>query len=524
MYTKKFLSAVAAVAIVSTGLFAFETRDSGEIVTRNSNNDLVKGGYIGGTPSNSDLNLSTNQLGDALIFPYYKAGADGWETEIVIRNTSPHATIAKVSVYEHSGSNDAGDFNIYLSPYDVMRFTMKFEGGSVLVFSDDGSVPQKVTNPARGVNNDDAIFEHGEKDPILTLNDLGANEQEGYVIVYGMAQYNDGDTRTNSKYGLNTDELNYHGKHKSLWKDYRRVLDDCRVNWRSAYTSGNMINGMMRNTVPAPDTNIGTSCATTSESVLAEDGYELENFGDVASDTLIGTVRVYKEDGAQSRDLLLPATALSNFTDENMMLWAEGEFAALHDRRIEEGSDSALSKYNVDAVLADSKTFMVSSTYYTFDKNAKANQLTVTQPMKKILGQLVSTNGSRANSIGEYLIQDGSAQGGFQLKYFLRDEDENDPIKIPVVFEEITSPHNVGVDEIVTFRDEMQVIKDTNLELAEGAADPFKNKETSGFAYLNFIGAEEKEGIPAIITQMSGSKVGGVAQTNWIYAPTVSKD
>jgi hypothetical protein len=517
MYTKKILSAVAAVAIVSTGLFAFETNESGEIVTRNSNNELLHGGYLGGTPSNSDLNLSTNQLGDALIFPFYKA-ADGWETEIVIRNTSPHATIAKVSVYEHAGSNDAGDFNVYLSPYDVMRFTMKFEEGSVLVFSDDGSVPQKVTNPSHGVDNDDAIFKHGLEDPILTLNNLGGNEQEGYVIVYGMAQYNDGDTRTHTKYGTNTKELNYHGKHLDLFKDYRRVLDDCRNNWRSAYTTGNMVNGMMRNAVPSPDTNIGETCATTSESVLASEGYQLENFGDVSSDTLIGTVRVYKEDGQQSRDLLLPAKALSNFTDENMMLWAEGEFAALHDRRIEDG------RYNVDAVLADSKTFMVSSTYYTFDKDAIANQITVTQPMKKILAQLVATNGSRANSIGEYLIDDGSAQGGFELKYFLRDEDENDPIKIPIVFEEITSPHNVGADEIITFRDEMQLIKDTSLELAEGAADPFKNKETSGFAYLNFIGADGEEGLPAIVTQMSGSKIGNIAQTNWIYAPTVSRD
>lgn len=512
MYTKKILSAAAALAIASSAVVAFETDTTGKIYAVNSAGDQVAGGYTGGVPAAAELNLSSTQLGDGLIYPFYQAD-EGWATEIIVRNTTPHATVAKASFFGYENSSDAGDFNIYLSPYDVARFTVKLseDGTSVIVESEDGSIPQQVTSPYHGVENDNAIFEHNAHDQILQLEDLKQGERKGYLTIIGMTQYNDGDSRSATKNGANTDVLNYHHKHLELFQDYRRVLDDCRSNWRSAYNQAGMINGMMTVSVPAPDTNIG--CATTSDSVV--DGYDLANFGDVAADSLIGTVRVYKEDGEQSRDLLLPATALRNFTADNMMLWAEGELAALHDRRIEDGA------YLGNDVLADAATFEVSSAYYTFsDDEGAANQLTVTQPMKKILGQLITPT---ASTIGQYMINDGSRYGGFQLSYFLRDEDENDPVEIEVGLTEITSPYNVGTVEASTFPDEMQVITDTDLELSDAASDPFKNKEVAGFAYLTFVGGDANT-IPAIVTQMTGSKVGGIAQTNWIYAPTVQND
>ena len=133
MNTKKILSAVAAVAIVSTGLMAFETDTTQSILNSN---------YVGGVPSQNELNLSTSQKGDALIFPYYYA-QDGWTSEIVIRNTSPYATVAKVSLHDYRDSDDMGDFNIYLSPYDVFRFTIK-DGA---VRTADGSIPTEVLSP-----------------------------------------------------------------------------------------------------------------------------------------------------------------------------------------------------------------------------------------------------------------------------------------------------------------------------------------------------------------------------------------
>ena len=517
MNTKKILSAVAAVALVSTGLLAFETNTAGEI---------KDGTYVGGTPATSDLNLSTNQKGDALIFPYFKDN-DGWKSQMVIRNTSPYATIAKVSLYDHKNSEDIGDFNIYLSPYDVFRFTI--DDGKVLTA--DGSIPTQVLSPRHGPKADKATFldldGNSELLEVLETDSANPDRHEGYVIVYGMAQYHlptEVDIhvdRAASAYGQALDTLPYHRKHEELWKDYRRLLDDCRAGWRSAFIGAGMKDGVMRvKDVPAPDTNIGATCAITSKSVLGDGAeYQLENFGDVHTDTFIGTVRVYKEQGVQSRDLLLPATALANFSENNMYLWAEGEYAALHDRRIEMNAAGTLSWYP-ETMRDDSTTFLTKSAYYTFDAkggdNATgvANQILVTQPTKKIMVQRFGTDNT-SGTVGEFWLKSNSPSGGFALDYYLIDEDENSDIVEPPL-QRITSPHSGAADEL--FNNELQVIKSDNLEDVIEYQDVFTNND--GYSYLNFVGGDNR-GLPAIVTEMVGTKIGEYAQTNWLYTPTI---
>ena len=512
MYTKKILSMAATIALVSTASLAFETNTNGQILAGNT----VSKTYTGGTPATSDLNLSTGLYGDALIYPYFKA-TDGWTTEIIVRNTTPWATVAKVSIYEKTASADIGDFNVYLSPYDVLRFTI-IDG---VVKTADGSVPTTVRNPKHGVDADEATWldldGNSEELEILKLKAANNNQLEGYVVVYGMAQYNDGiDTAANTSYGQVTVNLNYHQKHNELFKDYRRLMDDCRANWRTAFNRNGMKEGVMISGVaggiPAPDTNIAANCVTTSTSIIP--GYDLKNFGDVDANTLTGTVRVFKEDGQQSRDLLLPATAISNFSENNMYLWAEGEFAGIEDRRLQQVGTTDVY-YDKDLVIKDSDAFMTKTALYTFDSKegaAVTNQILVTQPTKRSLGQLFGTPGD--NSTGFYWLEDGSQYGGFQLDYFLLDEDEGADVA-EVGFTRITSPAgNLGT--IPTWKDEMQKITSADLEeLAE--IEEFKNND--GYSFLNFIGATAN-GIPAIVTEMTATKVGGFAQTNWIYAPT----
>ena len=524
MNTKKILSAAAAVALVTTGLLAFETNTGGAILNSN---------YVGGTPAHDSntglptaLELSTTQKGDGLIFPYYKDN-EGWKTQIVIRNTSPYATIAKVSIHEYKQSTDVGDFNIYLSPYDVLRFTI--DDGKILTA--DGSIPTQVLNPRYGATQDKATFldldGNSETLEIRELDGSAGDIHEGYVVVYGMAQYhpnsdyNIHEDRKNSAYGQALLGLPYHQQHEELFKDYRRLMDDCRPNWRKAFIGIGMKNGVInvKNTL-APDVNVGASCVNAGTSSSVVTGHDLRNFGDVHPDTFIGTVRVYKADGEQSRDLLLPATALYNYSENNMYLWAEGEYAAMHDRRIEaRDADDNKSWYPL-TVIEDSDTFLTKSAYYTFDskegENATgvANQVLITQPTKKILVQRYGKDVDEGTQ-GRFWLIDGSQYGGFALDYYLIDEDENSDIIDPPL-ERITSPYTGSADAL--YDDELQKIGSDRLEDHEAYQGLFTNND--GYSYLNFIGGDER-GLPAIVTEMTGTKINGIAQTNWLYTPTV---
>jgi len=529
MYSKKILSTVAAMAVLSTGLMAFDSDELGNIQVGSK----AKAGYAGGVQAQSDLNLSRDQKGDALIFPFWRMD-NGWATEIVVRNTTPKATVAKVVLYAKRDSEELIDFNVYLSPFDAVRFTIK-DG---FITSSDGSIvlPDNAVNPKHGVTHDndstEHLFEHDVKtfkvNPKAIEHANYKGKSVGYAIVYGMTQYNDGDTIVNT--GDDNDRLNYHGgesdadsMHRELFLDYRRVLDDCRPGWRNAYKTNlnskpSFVHGMMTDaikggSVPAPDTNIG--CAGASASVV--DGYDLSNFGDVAKNTLIGTVRVFKAEDEQSRDLLLRATALNNFTDGNMLLWSEGEYAAIQDRRIAEG------KYQEDGIRADAKTFVVKSAYYTYAKDSKENKLIITQPMKRILGQLGNDDEYWSNFSSE------NPYGGFKITNALFDENERiDGELLNITTGTFTSPFNTGTTTDSTYNDELHELRD--LEKEQGTSDdegiPYDGVansdyfgSTNGFIYLTFQGNED--GIPAIITQMTGSKVGHIAQTNWIYAPTI---
>ncbi len=568
MYKKnKMLSAITAVAILSTGAVAFDMTEDGNIFTvkggfdkkinlaqeiklleditgsdvipnsdsreldyngnvdvngaqkRTNNDTIVKATYVGGIDANESMRLSSTGKGDALIYPAFRAG-EGWSTEIIVRNTHNTAIVAKAVLYAADDSRELKDFNIYLSAHDAFRFNIN-ENGTIT--TRDGSYAKGVdptyeTDKVEFVNHEEETFQIGKLD----------ENQSGYVIIYGMIQ-----ARTQS----------YHNNHKKLFEDYRSVLDLCRDSdgnisnnksnngipmpqWRRAYVENSVVNGTLTlpSGVGAPDAN--KSCADNNNTDSFKEYLKLKNssplidhFTSPSKDALFGSVRIQYNGGGNkpnNRDLLLPATAIENFTtDDQMMLWATGEYAAIQDRRIKKQANT-FSIYDVKGIRDDAKTFLVKSAYYTFNKdenNIERNTLLITQPMKRPLIQIGDPDNYWKN---EGTIK--SPWGDFQLNYRLYDDNELEYAEDSGL-KHITSPYDTGIAD--PYKNELQVLRDLEEDntTIKGRKGEYFHNGTNGYADIEFYG--NSKGIPAIITQMSSSQVGGQTQINWVYSTVV---
>lgn len=82
---------------------------------------LAVGVALGGlslAPTAGAVSVSANNLGQALIFPYYTVRG-GWTTLLGVTNTSNQVVAVKVRFREAYNSRDVFDFNVILSPYDL---------------------------------------------------------------------------------------------------------------------------------------------------------------------------------------------------------------------------------------------------------------------------------------------------------------------------------------------------------------------------------------------------------------------
>ncbi len=503
---KKVLSVAAAMTLLSTGAFGFESLKDGTIVTSSKVNGIkadwipvgpdanlvtktasaknyIVSKYTGGVKATTDLKKSTFANGDALIYPAFSQAA-GFATEIVVRNTKNVATVAKVVLYSADTTREVVDFNIYLSPNDVFRF--KIADGK-LTTSDD-SIAGKINWPHE-FKGDDV---NGKREDTVTMNEMGTevdivnqtiSEKTGYVVVYGMAN------AETTKKAKDQKLANYHKNHAQLVKDYRLALDLTRSGWREAFQN-NFQNGMMKNVVPAPN-------------VAEEITYVAEKrdfrFTDVDPDSLTGTVKIIRSTEGFETDMILPATAIRNYTDGNILLWTEGEYAAIQDRRIDGG------KYVKADILKDAKAFEIGSGLYTYEAGTK-NNLIFTQPFKRILVQL-------GDPARYYHSVSGWNYKGFQTTTELFDEAENTYVA-QTGTTIITSPINASSGQVSYLKEELAVLKDTDdLQNNEGYEGFFAKK--NGFGYISIKGGK----IPAIATQWVGSTVNGKPSMNWIYAP-----
>lgn len=79
------------------------------------------------------VNLSQQNIGDVLIFPYYNV-RDGWQTNMHIVNTSDKTIALKLRFLEGSNSRDVLDFNVVMSPQDVFAGTIAANSTGIPVY------------------------------------------------------------------------------------------------------------------------------------------------------------------------------------------------------------------------------------------------------------------------------------------------------------------------------------------------------------------------------------------------------
>lgn len=87
----------------------------------------VTGGAMMAIPAQA-MNVSQNQVGQVLLFPYYSVQS-GYDTLLSVVNTSAKTAVFKVRWRESINSLEVRDFNVILSPHDVWN-------GAVTVLGD----------------------------------------------------------------------------------------------------------------------------------------------------------------------------------------------------------------------------------------------------------------------------------------------------------------------------------------------------------------------------------------------------
>jgi len=517
--TKRVLSAAAAVAIMATGAMAFDTNQDGDILNR----DAVQGTYLDGKAATQallrsvDTATSDRLKGDALIFPAFQADSDGWQTDIVLRNNyDDRAVVAKAVIYAGHDSSEVRDFNIYLSANDQARFTLT---SASQVVSTDGSIVVAET-----VKSDKVVEFASEEKPFKgDLQDIATQAPitSGYVIVYGMFESNSSD---------------YHNNHAAIWKKYRELMDENREGWRDFTTT--MRKGVFTEAnITSPNVDVNSSDSNSS-------GYEV--FG-VGANALSGTVRIYNGD-TETRDMLLPATALQNYTpdrndsEQRIMLWAPNEYAAIADRCIDGDAGDGngdYAGYDRDCIYADTETFLIDNATYTFENEGTngdrsvANKLIMTQPTKRFLAQIDPDqndnefwhdgNDDNCFEPADAKVVAGTGYGILaQLALYGDDEEtfgqapesEEDPVLL-------TSPGDlveVPAQTLSALCNEVAVATDIEKGLTDPATGTNWPETSNGFIKYDFGNDSGK--IPAIVTQMTATRVNGEGKINWVYAPS----
>ena len=153
MNTKRFISAVAASAVLAVGAMA------------------------------SNANVAANGLGDFLIAPAFFA-TGGYNSNLRVINTDLDSSVLVRVVVRDSACSREVDFPILLSPGDVWDATISTKEGGVYIHSTDDSnyIPQITTE--KGLN-------------LTNTNPAAANGyQSGYVEFYPVAQFDEaGDSK-----------------------------------------------------------------------------------------------------------------------------------------------------------------------------------------------------------------------------------------------------------------------------------------------------------------------------------------
>jgi hypothetical protein len=99
------------------------------------------------------IDVSRNNIGQALVYPYYTVNG-GWITTFNVINTSDKTLAVKVRFHELKNSRDVLDFNIVLSPYDTWTGWVQDSdlGPELKTVDRSCTSPLDVRDPTKPVN------------------------------------------------------------------------------------------------------------------------------------------------------------------------------------------------------------------------------------------------------------------------------------------------------------------------------------------------------------------------------------
>ena len=140
-------------------------------------------GTLGVMSSAQAVNISDDQEGQVLIFPYYNVN-NGFQTAINLINTTNLYKAVKVRFRESKNSNDVLDFNVYMSPNDMWTATVRLNAatGKANVITSD----ETCTYPAKSLLQAGVDFIDGYDSVSV------ADVREGYIEVIEMGVIADG--------------------------------------------------------------------------------------------------------------------------------------------------------------------------------------------------------------------------------------------------------------------------------------------------------------------------------------------
>ena len=219
MNTKRFISAVAASAVLAVGAMA------------------------------ANPTVAANGLGDFLIAPAFFA-TGGYSSNLRVVNTNLTSSVLVRVVVRDSACSQEVDFPILLSPGDVWDASISTKTDGVYIHSSDDSnyIPQITT--VDGLN-------------LTKTNTSGANGyQSGYVEFYPIAQFNEGSDVKVLKTTL-----------KARWENLERGGDGNIGDAKAGVAVENVLSGFVNvvndTTVKASMTVPMTAIAGASDSALS---------------------------------------------------------------------------------------------------------------------------------------------------------------------------------------------------------------------------------------------------------------
>jgi len=541
---KQIMSIAALAAIFTTGASAFDAERGTAALGLETSSTAFKPMIVNTTnmvTATTPIGASATQTGDALIYPAFYAHK-GWSTEFsVINNSSTEAVIAKVVLYSAVNSKELRDFNIYLSANDVFRATIK--DGKLI--STDSSTRASAQDTVSAASFAKTGYDRKDSAPMASTStpfETTIPEEVGYFAVFAMAQADTTPALTYSNGSV--DYATYHKKHNELWQDYRHMLDQCRgEGWR---TTSNNYGGIFNTTaMSVPNINLRGANQVANPAAVADCGTVLSTqykgtgnnnrkvtFKSASNASLSGTVLVKGDDAKGTRSLLLPATAVTNFTEDanNVgLLWTEGELANIADRCIEDGTNSLRGndvQYNTGCLAGDIARFAIASTNYEF-RDAENTQLLITQPYKRVLVQVANNRGT-APVLGT--LHASAAFNNYYNYYnkaIRRAKNSSNVIKNVTKYGQFDLAQPAIYDDnenLSTNTSDGYIVSPAPIQASTpgipnelSVFNPLGsyNDSKSGFARINY--AANAHGI---VTQMDVAEVGSTSEVNWIYPVT----